>query len=421
MSGGDKLAELAAELLLRGVSTEKVLEIMQGAEGGKGAPALSEPGYVGYRRRVALPRENYVTHEQVLAALAAAKDLTIQEITDQLPGAKYDSVHRHVGRALMLGTAMQATKVPPYRYAATAAGRALAASPPKKSTSGRSRGVPMEIVLEAVRGRGPLDAQAIAAAVGGLTVSAVRNHMAKGMKKGLVLQHQTHPLSWSVPGKRAGTPQAAKALTIRGTPRVRAPSLGDGLKYEEVINRVTEVGRCTAIELHAALRTTASVSAVRQHLQAGVNKGLLSRAKDGKHSVFTRKGGTRARVLKPLASSRPKAEPGANDAAIVAAITAAGKPLDRAGFLASSELMRNMKPQSLYNALSTAAERGFIRRVGKGLYDLPKGKRGPKAGKPGAGGKDGPAKQQDLPLESAEKKPPNGANGQSGAAHSAPS
>jgi hypothetical protein len=299
--GGDKLAELAAELLLRGVDAETVAKVL-----GRGGEASSEEEPRGRRKhwnatkKPTEARFRYVTHTQVLAAMErAGRPLSRPELVKLLPDSTAAAIGRHLTRGLGLGNVVQVSKVEPHTFALTKSGKLLVKqeSAHKPVPLGH-KGLPHETVMEKLRQIGPCTANALRRAVGMGSDQSIRMHLLKGVTAGEVARHDDRaPIEFSAIGGAAKKKPIGPPLTKRGTPRIRS----------------------------------------------------LPAKKEGKRGKS---------VNLPI---------------ILAALKKARKPLDREGFAKVSPAFRAMSLAAQYVALGNAVKSRHVKRVGSGVYALADG------------------------------------------------
>lgn len=288
--GGSKLADLAAELLRRGASTDQVFEVIQAAERGdhsSGPEERSPPRQRSTRTRHAV----YITHDQVLAAMAAlGRAVTAEQIVEWLPpGAPLRSVVRHLTQGVKLGNMMRIGRGDPGFYSLTKAGEAVARD---------------------------------------ATIAPVRKTMAS-----------------------VGAPTASYVISQE--------------RFREVLGTIK--GSATVAWIRDQLGNVVTDQAIRMRLAKEVRIGTVVQNKTSPYtySLPGRSGGK--------VKNSPKGE---NNAKIVAALKAAGKPLNLAGFKQSTE-MRHMTPVAISQALWVANRDGYVKRASPGFYVPATGKPAP--------------------------------------------
>lgn len=381
MGGGDKLAELAAELALRGVDTDTVLAVLKQG----GAPAREErPAHTPRKRQ---PRVGYVTHDQLLGVLAKERSpRMVDEIVQLIPGATEIAIQRHLRRAVSMGNVSRAGAIEPFLYAITPAGRAIggaahrSAAPVEAPAKGTHR--KHEEVIAKLKELGQATAGPLGDALG-ISSQAARMHLKRAVFERTVKRHSgTDPAVYSV----IGAGGAKQTHTSKQAKQEKAPAGEKATKYDQIVERARTAGPINVKTLQAEFGGTEQ--SIRLHLQRGVHDGRLKRF-DTTPTTWAATGRTKRA---PVAMGKP----GENAALIVAALKKAGKPLDKNGFIALVPRFKSMDLGALYMALSGARKTGAIVRISTGLYGLPAwGAASPKG-----------QKQVERPPKAAASKPP---------------
>lgn len=370
--GDDDLADLAAELLGTGFSAAQVLKVIKAGRAGKGGPEIPHdihhgadagPGMTakGQPRRF----NHYITHETVLAAmLAAGREVTVDDIMKRLD-ARYGAISRHFQQGAKLGNIMTIGKAPPFHYRLTKAGERIAsnAKPPptnEEPLPGETRRVVavigFERVIAALEALGHATAAQVRNKVGVGTDQAIRMHLRKGVQRGIFVQHETTPQTYS------------KAGYVPSSRTVPAASIGN-VTNEEVVEAVRTLGKATAAEVHKALDYAGSRQSIYDHLGRAAKAGKLTKYDDTNPATFG------IAISKAHHVAKKQSEAGDNTRDIVSALKAAGKPLTTNEFVTAVPRFKTMQRGAIYMALSNARKIGDIVRIETGIYGLPPAKK----------------------------------------------